>query len=79
MLGIGIDTSIASYEEVATAIINQEDKKTSQENDYRTLLINHCKNNGLDLNAISKEYNLQRGASNEDFKKVYEAVGGKND
>ena len=59
---------------VATAIINQENKKTSQEKDYRNLLINHCKNNGLDLNAISKEYNLSRGASNDDFRKVYEKV-----
>lgn len=58
---------------------SKETPQTTQEADYRTLLINHCKNNGLDLNAISKEYNLQRGASNEDFKKVYEAVGGKND
>ena len=74
MLGIGIDTSVASYEEVATAIINQENKKTSQEKDYRNLLINHCKNNGLDLNAISKEYSLTRSATNDDFRKVYEEL-----
>lgn len=53
---------------------SKETPQPIQEADYRTLLINHCKNNGLDLNAISKEYNLQRGASNEDFKKVYEAL-----
>ena len=53
---------------------SKETPQPIQEADYRTLLINHCKNNGLDLNAISKEYNLQRGASNEDFKKVYELV-----
>jgi hypothetical protein len=53
---------------------SKETPQPIQETDYRTLLINHCKNNGLDLNAISKEYNLQRGASNEDFKKVYELV-----
>ena len=45
-----------------------------QETDYRTLLINHCKNNGLDLNAISKEYSLSRGATNDDFRKVYEEL-----
>lgn len=45
-----------------------------QETDYRTLLINHCKNNGLDLNAISKEYSLTRGATNDDFRKVYEEL-----
>ena len=45
-----------------------------QETDYRTLLINHCQNNGLDLNAISKQYNLTRGASNDDFRKVYEEL-----
>ena len=45
-----------------------------QETDYRTLLINHCKNNGLDLNAISKQYNLSRGASNDDFRKVYKEL-----
>lgn len=58
---------------------SKETPQPIQEADYRTLLINHCKNNGLDLNAISKQYNLSRGASNEDFRKVYEAVGGKND
>lgn len=52
----------------------KETPQPIQEADYRTLLITHCKNNGLDLNAISKEYNLQRGASNEDFRKVYELV-----
>lgn len=53
---------------------SKETPQPIQEADYRTLLITHCKNNGLDLNAISKEYNLQRGASNEDFRKVYELV-----
>lgn len=52
----------------------EEPTPTTPEVDYRKLLIDHCKNNGLDLNAISKEYNLHRGASNEDFKKVYEIV-----
>ena len=47
-----------------------------QETDYRTLLINHCKNNGLDLNTISKECNLTRSSTNEEFKSVYLNLGG---
>lgn len=92
MCGFGIDTSVASYEEVANAIENQkEDPKkpapqkkpqtpkpkgeVNQNKDYRKMLINYCKNAGLDMNSIAKEYNLNGKSSQEEFLNVLTKLG----
>ena len=51
-----------------------ESKETPQEVDYRKLLIDHCKSNGIDLNGIAQQCNLSRNATNEDFRRVYEGL-----
>lgn len=66
MLGIGIDTSVASYEEVANAINNQNKKEKS----YREQLIDYCKEHNLDTKEISEDYDLNKDSSEEDYKKA---------
>ena len=57
-------------------------KKTSQPQtptsgtcDYRKVLVDYCCSMGLDLNKISSEFNLKRGANQEEYKVVCEKVG----
>lgn len=71
MCGIGIDTSIASAEEVQNAIANQN----KVEADYRQMLINYCAGNGLDMNEVAKEYKLNAKSKQSDFKTVLEKLG----
>lgn len=52
--GIGIDTSVASYEEVQNAIVQQDGEKKINST-YATALINSIKNNMLDVNGTDKE------------------------
>ena len=66
MCGFGIDTSIASAEEVQNAIANQDKVKT----DYRSMLINYCTINDLDMNDIAKEHGLNNKSSQKDFGEV---------
>lgn len=51
-------------------------KKDENAEDYRKLLIELCKAKELDLNTISKECNLTRSSTNEEFKSVYYNLGG---
>lgn len=57
MLGIGIDTSVASYEEVATAIANQGPALASDKEKKRIYAI--AKNKGLDPVAFMKEHGVK--------------------
>ena len=65
MLGIGIDTSVASYEEVSNAIAQQECMKV--EDISKKListvkveaLIARCKNEGVKTEVIEKLYNVK--------------------
>ena len=66
--GFGIDTSIASAEEVQNAIANQN--KTN----HRQELISYCNSKGLDMNEIAKKYNLNAKSSQDDFKKVLDLL-----
>ena len=90
MCGIGIDTSVASYEEVINAVNNQEPKKTKKsdepkklkeeveenENDYRKMLVEFCKQNEIDLNELSKKYCLNRNSTQQDFQRILTLLGG---
>ena len=67
--GFGIDTSVASAEEVQNAIENQTD--------YRKQLITYCKGAGLDIDKISIDYNLNKESTQNDFKMVLEHLQSK--
>lgn len=74
MAGIGIDTSVASYEEVANAMANQTDAKpapkkaaTKPTQDSRTLLREYIKENGLDGNMIAQACGLNKNSTEQDF------------
>ena len=61
MCGIGIDTSVASYEEVSNAIAQQEDekiKKTVIDQPKKTVLINTAKKKGVELVQIFERYGI---------------------
>lgn len=64
--GIGIDTSVASAEEVVNAINNQNKKEPT----YREQLIAYCKERNLDTKEISDSYNLSKDSTEEDYKKA---------
>ena len=53
------------------------EKKPVDENDYRKELIMFCKENGLDIVKISKEFKLTSTSSQEEFKKTLESIRGK--
>lgn len=72
MCGFGIDTSVASAEEVQNAIANQKD-----ETNYRAFLIDYCNQNGLDMNEIAKQYKLNSKSKQWDFKAVLDKLGAK--
>lgn len=67
--GFGIDTSVASAEEVQNAIENQIN--------YRNQLIAYCKKTGLDMDEISREYSLNKESTQNDFKMVLEHLQSK--
>lgn len=68
MAGFGIDTSIASAEEVQNAIANQTKE---EEVDYKAMLEEHIQTNGLDKVAICKKYKLTGRSKKEAFKTAY--------
>lgn len=64
MCGFGIDTSIASYEEVQNAINNQEN--------YKQQFIDYCKDNNLNIKDLAVKFKLNGKVSEERFKEVLE-------
>ena len=66
MCGFGIDTSVASYEEVANAVKNQAKEEQPKANS-RQDLINFCNANGLNINDIAKKYKLNAKSTGNDF------------
>lgn len=77
MCGFGIDTSVASYEEVANAIGNQnKESKPKETADYRIMLIAELKRRGIDTNAFSKEHNMNKNTTQDEFKAIYENLIG---
>lgn len=67
--GFGIDTSVASAEEVQNAINNQENNEEENKT-YREQVIAYCKNNNLDIKEIAKEYKLNTKSTENDYKQV---------
>ena len=89
MCGIGIDTRVASYEEVINAVNNKEPKKTKKSaetkqqkeveenvNDYRKLLVEYCQANKINMNEVSKQFNLTRQSTADEFKAVLTLLKG---
>lgn len=75
MCGFGIDTRIASAEEVQNAIANQKKKETKTIN-FRDRLVEYCKAQGLDMNEIAKTYKLNAKSSDNAFEKALELLKG---
>lgn len=74
MAGIGIDTSVASYEEVANAMANQTETKSAPKKeamkpteDHRAILRSYIKEHGLDANSIAQVCGLNKDSTDEDF------------
>ena len=78
MLGIGIDTSIASYEEVSNAMEQQEQeapkktKKAQATKNGREMLKEFINASGLDQHTIISMCGLNRDSTNEDYLKALE-------
>lgn len=75
MCGFGIDTSVASAEEVQNAMANQKKKETKTIN-FRDRLVEFCKTQKLDMNEIAKSYKLNAKSSDDAFEKVLELLKG---
>ena len=70
MLGIGIDTSVASYEEVANAQANQGKKtpKNEKPKTYREQLREWCSENFIEQKTIIQMCGLSEDSTEQDFK-----------
>lgn len=71
--GFGIDTSVASAEEVQNAIANQ-DTKEEDALDYKVLLEEFIKNNNLDKKEICQRYKLTGKSKQSSFRTAYIAL-----
>lgn len=92
MVGIGIDTSVASYEEVANAIEQQNDKKskteapkekkpasrplTDEDKIARQMLLDLCKEYELKPAEVARQYGLTNNSPADDFYKAIDAIKG---
>ncbi len=45
--------------------------KFNEEPDYRTMLITYCKENGINMNKLAKDYGLSPKSTNDDYMDVY--------
>lgn len=76
MCGFGIDTSVASYEEVANAVKNQKkEEHPVSKTSFRQCLIDYCNNNSLNMNDIAKQYKLNAKSTEDDFYDVLCELG----
>ena len=80
MCGFGIDTSVASYEEVANAQENQKQQEQpkqqpKQSGANKQKLIEYCKANNIDLKEIAKQYKLNGQVTEERFGEVLKEMG----
>lgn len=85
MCGFGIDTSVASAEEVRNAIENQKpnnnqpkDENKPQQNKqtkpHKDELVKFCKENNLNMNDIAKQYGLNGNCSDEQFEAALQSI-----
>ena len=80
MCGFGIDTSVASYEEVANAQENQKQQEQPKQQSKKSgvnkqKLIDYCKANNIDLKEIAKQYKLNGQVTEERFAEVLKEMG----
>lgn len=88
MLGIGIDTSVASFEEVSNAIRNQETEPTKEtpktakrpltkeDKEARALFVDVCKQYELKGSEVAVKYKLTNESTPEEFYKAIKAIKG---
>lgn len=84
MCGFGIDTSVASAEEVQNAIENQKPKNNPKEETkpqqnkqtkpHKDELVKFCKENNLNMNYIAKQYGLNGNCSDEQFEAALQSI-----
>lgn len=84
MCGFGIDTSVASAEEVQNAIENQKPnnqpkeetkpQQNKQTKPHKDELIKFCKENNLNMNDIAKQYGLNGNCSDEQFEAALQSI-----
>lgn len=80
MCGFGIDTSVASYEEVANAQENQKQQEQpkqqpKQSGANKQKLIEYCKANNIDLKEVATKYKLNGQVTEERFGEVLKEMG----
>ena len=76
MCGFGIDTSVASYEEVTNAINNQGNKSPKKQPTPRENLITKLHEKGIDVNEYAKQHNLTSKTTAAEFTKLLEELEG---
>lgn len=82
MCGFGIDTSVASAEEVQNAIENQkpnnqpkkETKPQQNKKPHKDELVKFCKENNLNMNDIAKQYGLNGNCTDEQFEAALQSI-----
>lgn len=81
MAGFGIDTSVASAEEVANAIENQKNNKSEKnkktkadEINYKQALLDELNKDGINVSEYAKEHHLSAKTTQEEAKKLLEEV-----
>lgn len=82
-LGVGIDASMASAEEVANAIKNQDQGKPQakykMKETIREKILKYCNEKHLDLEEISQDFGLTKESTDKEreeaFKKIKERFG----
>lgn len=83
MCGFGIDTSVASAEEVRNAIENQkpnnnqpkeETKPQQNKKPHKDELVKFCKENNLNMNDIAKQYGLNGNCTDEQFEAALQSI-----
>lgn len=70
MCGFGVDTSIASAEEVQNAVLNQGKQPNTKKQTPRQMLINRLNELGIDVNIYAKEHGLNGKTDDETFMRL---------
>lgn len=65
-VGIGIDASMASAEEVANAIKNQTKERPLEKRTAKEQILIYCKIKGLDAKDIAQDYGLTKDSTEKD-------------
>ena len=68
MCGFGIDTSVASADEVANAINNQH--KAPKQKDWRQEFIRICKEKGIDCTEYAQKHGINKKTTQDEYKDI---------